>query len=100
MCVCPFEDKYTIYYLRDPLALSYLKPLREAERAGYTMDEMLLALKIVPAAGLENWLATSYVEMVKHLADFAANIPNVLFTRSLLFISMLSIGGVGHRLIQ
>ena len=65
------------FYFRGPTPLTFLRPLRKADEAGFTMEEILLALKIVPGDELMTWLQNTYQDLVRDVRRVASNMGQV-----------------------
>ncbi|XP_067949775.1 uncharacterized protein [Watersipora subatra] len=60
-----------------PSPLTYLKPVAQAEMAGYSMDEILLGLKNSPFLELMDWLTLSYPRIQQEVLDAAEQTPYI-----------------------
>ena len=62
---------------RGPTPLTYLKPVAEADKAGYTMEEIIMGLNNCPFLELVNWLKNKYKQIQNRVRIAAESTPYV-----------------------
>ena len=74
---------------RGPTPLTYLKPVAEADKAGYTMEEIIMGLNNCPFLELVNWLRNEYKQIQNRVRMAAESTPYVSVFNDLTFHKLL-----------